>query len=78
MNKKKTSKKHEFSLDDISAHTELVEGQFDITDKTMATEFKPEKLFKNKKKVAEALLQCLIENDTESYMEILDSYLRVN
>jgi len=70
MNKKKTSKKHAFSLDNLP--------QFDITDKTMVTEFKPEKLFKNKKKVAEALLQCLIENDTETYMEILDSYLRVN
>jgi len=34
--------------------------------------------FKNEKLVAEALLQCLIDNDTEAFMEILDSYLRVN
>lgn len=70
MNKKKISKKREFSLKNLP--------QFDITDKVQVTEFKPEKFFKDKKKVAEALLQCLIENDTESYMEILDSYLRVN
>jgi len=28
--------------------------------------------------VAQALLDCLIENDTETYMEILDAYLCVN
>lgn len=33
---------------------------------------------KNEHNVSEALLQCLIEDDTESFIEILDSYLRVN
>jgi hypothetical protein len=28
--------------------------------------------------VAAALLQALAENDTEAFLEILDSYLRVN
>lgn len=70
MNKKKTSKKHEFSLADIP--------HFDIHDEHEFIEFKPEKFFNNKNAVAQALLQCLIENDTEAFMEILDSYLRVN
>lgn len=70
MNKKKTSKKPDFSLADIP--------KFNVPDEHKFAEFRPEEFFKNKRKVAEALLQCLIENDTESYMEILDSYLRVN
>ena len=70
MNKKKTLKKQEFSLNNIP--------HLQINDEKILTEFKPEKFFQNKKKVAEALLQCLIENDTDTYMEILDSYLRVN
>jgi len=70
MNKKKTLKKQEFSLNDIQ--------RFNINNEKKLTEFKPEEFFKNKKGVAEALLQCLIENDTGAYMEILDSYLRVN
>lgn len=69
MNKKKTSKKHEFSLADIPRLN---------VHKKKITEFKPEDFFKNKKEVAEALFQCLIENDTQAFMEILDSYLRVN
>ena len=70
MNKKKTSKKPEFSLADLP--------RFDISGEKGITEFKPEEFFKNQKKVAEALFQCLMENDTEAYIEILDSYLRVN
>lgn len=38
----------------------------------------PKQSFKDRKKVALALLECLIDNDTESYIEILDSYLRIN
>lgn len=34
--------------------------------------------FKNEKEVAQALFECLIENDTETFMEILDAYLCVN
>ena len=70
MNKKKTSKKHGFSLADIP--------RFDIHDEKKFTEFKSEDFFKNHQQIGAALLQALIENDTEAYMEILDSYLRVN
>lgn len=37
-----------------------------------------ENSFSDFSKVGTALLQCLIENDTETYIEILESYLRVN
>jgi formiminotetrahydrofolate cyclodeaminase len=33
--------------------------------------------FLDSSKVGEALLQCLIDNDTETYIEILESYLRI-
>ena len=70
MNKKKTSKKHVFSLADIP--------RFDVHDEKKFTEFNPELLFKNKDYVAQALLACLIENDTEGFIEILNAYLRIN
>ncbi len=70
MSKKKILKKRGFSLADIQ--------RFNIHDEDKFTEFKPEDFFKNYQNVAAALLQALIENDTEAYMEILDSYLRVN
>lgn len=38
----------------------------------------PKKHFKNRKDVAIALLQCLEDNDPESYVEILDVYLDIN
>lgn len=34
--------------------------------------------FTDLEKVGAALLECLIDNDTETFIEILDSYLRVN
>lgn len=70
MNKKKTLKKRAFSLDDIP--------HINMYDEDKYPEVKPEKFFKKDKEVAAALFQCLIENDTEAFMEILDSYLRVN
>lgn len=42
------------------------------------TEWKPEDTFMDSQKVGAALLECLIDNDTETFIEILDSYLRVN
>lgn len=69
MNKKKTSKKRNFSLENI--HPSNI-------DNNKFTEFNPDIHFKNEKNVAEALLQCLIENDTDGYMDILESYLHVN
>lgn len=41
-------------------------------------EWKSEDFFLDSEKVGLALLDCLKENDTERFMEILDSYLRVN
>lgn len=38
----------------------------------------PEKSLKNLDKVGSALLESLIENDTEAFIEILDGYLQVN
>lgn len=70
MSKKKTLKKQEFSLQDLEPIKLNNESEFKIA--------KPEEYFKNHRLVAEALLQSLIENDTEAFMEILDSYLRVN
>lgn len=40
--------------------------------------YNPEEFFRNRTKVAKALLQCLLEGDAEAYKEILDSFLRVN
>lgn len=39
---------------------------------------KPEDSFLDAHKVVSALLECLIDNDTETFIEILDTYLRVN
>ena len=69
MNKKKTLKKHEFSLDDLQPIT---------IDESKLHASKASELFKNKNEVAQALLECLIDNDTETFMEILDAYLCVN
>jgi DNA-binding phage protein len=69
MNKKKTLTKQEFSLKNAL--------YINIDDKNF-TKFNSEDFFKDHQKVADSLLQCLIDNDTESYMEILESYLRVN
>jgi len=38
----------------------------------------PDQFFKNFDKVGAALLESLIENDTEAFIEILDTYLQVN
>jgi DNA-binding phage protein len=69
MKKKKTFKKRKFSLDDLQP--------IKLVDESIYSDAKPEEFFKNKD-VAEVLLQCLIENDTETFMEVLDTYLCVN
>lgn len=38
----------------------------------------PEAFFRSHKKVAEALLQSLEDNDAGAFLEILDAYLRIN
>ena|SRR5437868_5309082 len=70
MPKKKTSKKPEFSFKNM---------QETKTDhKKNITAWNAEDSFLDSSKVGEALLQCLIDNDTATYIEILESYLRMN
>lgn len=69
MHKKKTSRKQEFSFKDMQ--------ETKISKKGM-TPWRPEDNFMDHQKVGAALLECLIDNDTESFIEILDSYLRIN
>jgi len=66
---KKTLKKQEFSLSDIP--------ETKIKNKQGVTTWDAKDTFLDSQKVGAALLECLIENDTESFIEILDSYLRV-
>lgn len=70
MDRKKTLKKQGFLLEDIQ--------ETKIKNKKNISFLEPEKIFLDQQKVGAALLECLIENDTEAFIEILDSYLRVN
>jgi probable addiction module antidote protein len=72
MAKKKTFEKQEFSWEDMP-----ILG-LNKKEKNNVFDYKPEETFLNHEKVANALLECLADNDTEAFMEILDSYLRVN
>ncbi|MCX5922693.1 MAG: hypothetical protein NTX86_05205 [Candidatus Dependentiae bacterium] len=69
MHKKKTSKKQEFSFKNMQ--------ETKISKKGLIP-WNPEDDLMDHQKVGAALLECLIDNDTESFMEILDSYLRIN
>lgn len=70
MDKKKTYKEPEFCFDDMP----ILKLKKDAIIKI----HRPEKTFKDLDKVGAALLECLIENDTEAFIEILDGYLQVN
>lgn len=70
MRKKKISKKQKFSFKDME--------ETRIVNKKGITKWDPENSFMDSQKVGAALLECLIENDTETFIEILDSYLRIN
>jgi DNA-binding phage protein len=70
MNKKKILKKREFTLDELQP--------IEVLDESKLHDSKASEFFKNKNEVAKALLECLIDNDTETFMEILDAYLSVN
>lgn len=39
-------------------------------------EFDPNEIFRDQTKVATALFQALLENDTETYLEIIEGFLR--
>ncbi len=70
MLKRKTSKKRAFSLDDIATTK--------VNKKAKLRRHNPYLFFKDFDKVGAALLESLIENDTEAFIDILDSYLQVN
>ena len=62
MSKKKILKKHEFTLEELPSVK---------VDESKLHDSKASEFFKNKNEVAKALLECLIDNDTETFMEIL-------
>jgi DNA-binding phage protein len=70
MHKKKTSNEQGFCFENM----QILDLKKDVKLKT----HHPERSFKSFKKVGAALLESLIENDTEAFIEILDSYLRIN
>lgn len=72
MSKKKTSKKREVTWNDIE------EAEVNLNKIKTLKEIRPEEFFKDRAKVGAALFECLIANDTGTFIEILDEYLKVN
>lgn len=70
MHKKKTSKKRGFFLEDMP----ILEPQ----KKAKLKKYDPSQFFKDFDRVGIALLESLVQNDTEAFIEILDAYLQVN
>jgi len=70
MLKRKTFKKRGFSLDDMPV--------LPVNKKNKLKKHDPKSFFKDFDKVGTALLESLIQNDTEAFIEILDAYLKVN
>lgn len=69
MPKKRTSKKHGFSLNDIPT--------VNLKDRKGFFEFNPDVRLQKPEVVAQALWECLVENDIEAFKEILRSHLEV-
>lgn len=59
------------SMTPVNLKEELVKG-VDYFDHDSSS------FFKNTKDVVETLLACLLENDQESFIEVLEAYLEVN
>ncbi len=72
MVKKKISKKHALLWNDIE------EADVDVNKIRNLKTIDTEAFFKNHAKIGSALLESLIANDTEAFIEILDQYLKVN
>jgi len=70
MHKKKTLKEAECCFEDMPILTPKKGGKLKTHH--------PEKSFKSIGKVGTALLESLMENDTEAFIEILDGYLQIN
>ena len=69
MRKKKISKKHGFSLKDMPV--------IKLKSRANIVEFNPNVRLQKPEVVAQALWQCLVENDIEAFKEILRSHLEV-
>ena len=69
MPKKKISKKREFSFRNMPT--------VQLRNKTNIAEFNPDLRLQNPELVAQALWQCLVENDIDAFKEILRSHLEV-
>ena len=70
MLKRKTSKKRGFSLDGMLT--------LKASKKARLQNHDSESFFRDFDKVGTALLESLVQNDTEAFIEILDAYLQVN
>ena len=70
MLKRKISKKQGFFLEDMPT--------LKVNKKAKLKKHSPSHFFKDFDKVGTALLESLIQNDTEAFIEILDAYLKVN
>lgn len=68
MLKRKISKKRDFSLDDMPT----------VKTKKKLIKHDPKSFFNDLDKVGSALLESLIDNDTEAFIDILDAYLQAN
>lgn len=53
-------------------------SETEINNRKNIVEWHPEDTFLDVQKIGAALLQCLVENDPETFIEIIDSYLRIN
>lgn len=73
MDKKKTLKKRELSIADIPAVKTINEEEIEKLEVLDIDSY-----FTDKKEVGESLLDCLIENDPEGFMEILGAFVRIN
>lgn len=69
MRKKRISKKRGFSLDDMKS--------VDIKSGRGISEFNPDIRLQRREVVAQALWECLVENDIDAFKAILRSHLEV-
>ena len=69
MTRKKTSKKQKFCFKDMPI-TPIKKG--------VGVRHRSADAFRDEAEIAHVLFQCLVENDVEGFLEILDTFLRVN
>ena len=69
MAKKRTSKKQDFLFENMPA--------FELKSDAKVKDYKASDRLKNRRYVADALIQCLQDGDSSAFKEILGSYLDV-